>query len=246
MNFKSTMDSPERELKTCDLPVHDPVWRQLRAEIEQEVELVESRIQLGDHWLTWLRVGNPDVLLELAVAGHSTEAEQFDPFWAATWRAAQGLDRFLASLKLNGVRVLELGCGSGQAGVAAAFRGAEVLATDTVDLALRVARLNAWPLGAQIRFQKLNWNRPEDLTEGFPIIIGSDLVYDPDLFTSLEACVRWHLAPGGTLYLSEPHRHSGDKFSQWIRLAGWHAVEHDIDLGDGRIPIRVFACQLRK
>jgi hypothetical protein len=77
---------------------------------------------------------------------------------------------------------------------------------------------------------------------GFPIVIGSDLVYDPQLFSVLEQTARQHLAVGGRLYLSEPHRHTGDQFSRWIRQAGWRTQEHDVALGDARIPIRVFEC----
>lgn len=225
-----------------DLSERDPAWMELKADIERRVDLVESSIQLGGRQLTWLRVANPDVLLELAVQAADSEAEHCDPFWAATWRAAQGLDRFLATLDLQGRRVLELGCGSGQAGVGAALRGASVLATDTVELALQVAQLNAWSLGEKIRFRLLSWGKSTPLEEKFPLIIGSDLVYDPSLYPALECCARQHLGPSGRLYLSEPHRHSGDKFSSWIRQAGWQTVEHDVDLNDGRVPVRVFEC----
>lgn len=218
-------------------------WLTLRAEIEQAVTLQATSIRLGGQEFTWYRVANPDVLLETAVAGEGDKsAEELDPFWAATWRAAQGLDRFLATQDLHGKRVLELGCGSGQAGTGAAARGALVTLTDSVELALKVARLNAWPVAPQVRFRQLIWDSGVLDEPRFPIVIGSDLVYDPNLFPALEACARAHLAEGGRLYLSEPHRHSGDRFSIWIREAGWDVSEHDVDLEDDRVPIRIFQC----
>lgn len=116
--------------------------------------------------------------------------------------------------------------------------------TDAVQLALRVAQLNAWPVAERIEFRRLRWtiDRVDEAT--FPIIIGSDLVYDPNIFSLLEQCARQHLAPGGKLLLSEPHRHTGDKFSSWIVEAGWKSIEHDVDMKDGRVPIRVFECSL--
>jgi 2-polyprenyl-3-methyl-5-hydroxy-6-metoxy-1,4-benzoquinol methylase len=220
-----------------------PSWLALKFRVEQFVALEPTRIELGGHWLQWYRVLDGDGLLTQAVSGRRP-AEELDPFWAATWRAARGLDRFLERLQLVQTRVLELGCGSGQAGIGAALRGAQVTMTDAVGIAMLVARLNAiaHPISVQIR--RLKWDGTRLAVPPFPIIIGSDLVYDPNLFESLERCARLHLAPQGKLLLSEPHRHTGDRFAQWIVDAGWRTQQHDVDLGDKRVPIRIFECSL--
>jgi predicted nicotinamide N-methyase len=227
-------------LDTASLAVH---WR-LKARIERSVRLVTEPLELGGRHFDWYRVANPDVLLQRAADNAARPAEDLDPFWAATWRAAIGLDKFLQQLPLRNVRVLELGCGSGQAGVGAAAQHAQVTMTDAVGLALMVAKLNAWTLQERIHFQRLRWNLDQLEQVPFPVIIGSDLVYDPSLFSLLNLCARKHLAQGGRVYLSEPHRHTGDRFSKWIREAGWHTAEHDVDLLDNRVPIRVFECWL--
>ncbi len=219
-------------------------YERLKARIELKVKLVTEPIELGGRHFDWYRVANPDVLLQSAAANSERPAEELDPFWAATWRAALGLDRFLQRLSLCDVRLLELGCGSGQAGVGAAAQRAQVTMTDSVGLALMVARLNAWSLQDRIHFQRLRWTVDELSVVPFPVIIGSDLVYDPQLFPLLDQCARRHLAKDGRLYLSEPHRHTGDRFSKWIREAGWQTIEHDIDLQDRRVPIRIFECWL--
>jgi predicted nicotinamide N-methyase len=201
-------------------------------------------LRLGGRHFDWYRVANPDVLLQKAALNNVQPAEDLDPFWAATWRAAIGLDQFLQRLSLREVRVLELGCGSGQAGVGAAAQHAQVTMTDAVGLALMVAKLNAWSLRDRIHFQRLRWTLDQLDQAPFPIVIGSDLVYDPSLFELLDVCARQHLADGGRMYLSEPHRHTGDRFSKWIRQAGWQTTEHDVDLQDSRVPIRIFECWL--
>jgi predicted nicotinamide N-methyase len=218
--------------------------RRLKSRIERAVTLTTEPLELGGRCFDWYRVANPDVLLTKAAENAARPSEDLDPFWAATWRAAIGLDRFLQSLNLREVRVLELGCGSGQAGVGAAAQQARVTMTDAVGLALMVARLNAWSLQDRIHFQRLRWNLDQLQQAPFPVIIGSDLVYDPSLFSLLDVCARNHLAAGGRMYLSEPHRHTGDRFSKWIVSAGWKTAEHDLDLRDGRIPIRIFECWL--
>ena len=223
----------------------DSQWLELRGSIEARVRLEPSHLVLGERELVWYRVANPDDLLEAAVADTGQAAEEVDPFWAATWRAAIGLDRFLRTLDVGGKRVLELGCGSGQAGVGAAIRGAQVTMTDAVELAMSVAQLNGWLVRDRIDWRKLRWGVDKLDGPRFPLIIGSDLVYDPNLFEALERCAREHLDEGGQLLLSEPHRHTGDRFSTWILEKGWHTREHDVDLQDQRVPIRIFECRLQ-
>jgi predicted nicotinamide N-methyase len=217
-------------------------FARFRAEVEQSVALTESTATLAGHTLPWFKVADPDALLTAAVECQDKPATEVDPFWAVLWRAAQGLDAYLQRVPLDGVRVLELGCGAGQAGIAAALRGARVTLSDAVPLALRVAELNAWPVRERVTFERLTWAEGQLDAPPFPIVIGSDLVYDPHHFPQLAACARRHLAPGGRLLLSEPHRHTGDRFAGWIREAGWESREHDLDLQDGRVAIRVFEC----
>jgi predicted nicotinamide N-methyase len=229
-----------RDLNGASLAAHS----RLKARIERTVELITEPLELGGRHFDWYRVANPDVLLQLAANNNAAPPEDLDPFWAATWRAAIGLDKFLQQLPLRDVRVLELGCGSGQAGVGAAAKQAQVTMTDAVGLALMVAKLNAWTVRDRIRFQRLRWSLDQLEQDPFPVIIGSDLVYDPSLFSLLDECARNHIAEGGRMYLSEPHRHTGDRFSKWIREAGWQTREQDVDLHDRRVPIRVFECWL--
>lgn len=218
-------------------------WLALKSRIEQFVTLEKSCVELGGQQLDWYRVTDGQRLLDNAVTA-TRAPEEFDPFWAATWRAAQGLDRFLARYELNRLRILELGCGSGQAGVGAAHRGALVTLTDAVGIALLVARLNAWPVRHRVTVRRLKWTHTRLNQQRFPLIIGSDIVYDPNLFPLIDQCARQHLAVSGRLLLSEPHRHTGDRFANWIRQAGWQTQEHDVSLGDARVPIRIFECWL--
>ena len=218
-----------------------PEWKALKGLIEESVTLQETQVRLAGYEMSWFRVANPEELLEVALA--SGEApEEVDPFWAGTWRSAMGLDQFLSRLDCQGLRVLELGCGTGQAGTAAALRGAEVVMTDSVSLALQVAQLNAWPLGDKIQFHRLRWGTDSLDLPKFPVVIGSDLIYDTSLFPQLESSVRQHLATDGKLYLAEPSRHSGERFSSWIVEAGWQRTEHVIHLQDQIGPIRILEC----
>ena len=65
------------------------------------------------------------------------------PYWAELWPSGIALARHVVELPLDGLRVLELGCGLGLPSLAAALAGAESLATDWAPEAVELLRANA-------------------------------------------------------------------------------------------------------
>lgn len=213
--------------------------------LERRVELEHGHTQIAGENYPWAKVINPDRLLEQTLSNDQPESASHDPFWAATWRAAQGLDRFLGTLNIpTGTRILELGGGSGRAGISAALRGASVCITDASSMALIMCRFNARFVSDRVQVRKLDWANLANFQEQFPIVIGSDIVYNPSLYTILEPCMRQVLKHNGVVLLSEPQRHTGDRFENWIRKAGWNCESNLIDLQDGQREIRIFQCRL--
>lgn len=183
-------------------------------------------------------------MLEQALINSDRKPYEVDPFWAVTWRAATGLERFLDRFDLVDQRVLELGCGSGRAGIGAGLRGANVVMTDVVGCGMLVSRFNARFLKPRVAIRRLEWKDEQIPGPKFQYILGSDIVYDPALHPILEPCLRRHLTRDGVALLSEPQRHTGDLFRNWIMTAGWWLHEHTIDLGDDNRPIRIFELRL--
>ncbi len=199
----------------------------------------------------WIRVRDPDRLLLKALEQGDEGGFEVDPFWAAAWRAAVGMDCFLGKMarelgtdRWREQTILELGGGSGRAGISAAMRGAKVIITDASTTAMLVCRYNAWPVLDRVQVRRLDWRDRQNPLGRFSIIVGSDIVYDPKLFPILEPCLRRHLAVDGVVVLSEPQRHTGDRFQEWIQSAGWNLRENFIDLEDGEKMIRIFECRL--
>ena len=218
----------------------------LLARIQKLVPIEHTSTTIAGMEYPWTRVVDPDSLLLNALSKSREGTVEMDPFWAASWRAAKGLDQFLGTLPcLNGIRILELGGGSGRAGISAGIRGAEVLITDAVPTALMVCKFNARQVSEKVQVRLLDWRDRATQLQPFPIIIGSDVVYDFKLFPVLEPCMRRHLTDGGVVYLSEPQRHSGDRFEKWIIAAGWNCTSSFVDLGDGQRQIRILTCRLK-
>ena len=185
---------------------------------------------------------NPDgMLIEACERQDAGETGVIDPFWAATWRAAAGLDRYLADVPLTGRRVLEVGCGTGHAGIAASIRGAQVTLTDGVDDPLWLVRKSIESLPMPPRVTRLRFGRDTLDDAPFPIILGSDVTYLRELWPQLDDCLQQHLEPEGVVYLSDPYRIIANEYREWVRDRGrWDYDEFRVAMDDDpEHPIRV-------
>ena len=193
---------------------------------------------------------DPDsMLIEACERQDAGEEGVIDPFWATTWRAAAGLDRFLDQIDLKDAPVLELGCGTGHAGIAAMLRGANVTLTDGVEDPLLLVRMSVSQLPEQYRekckVQRLRFGIDTIDDQSFPIILGSDVTYLRQLWPELDVCLRQHLTAGGQVLLSDPFRFIANEFREWIQKHGWHYTEHKVELADDpKHPIRVMQLRL--
>ena len=117
----------------------------------------------------------------------------------------------MAGLELGGRTVLELGCGLGLPALAAALRGAEVLATDWAEEAIELLQQNAERNGVFLRAARVRWSEPEPLLRAAPwdLVLGADLVYEARNAEQLAA-----LLPelGAETLLAEPGRPHAKEF----------------------------------
>jgi predicted nicotinamide N-methyase len=164
--------------------------------------LVEDEVELAPGLrLSILRPPSADELIDEA----AFDEEEFLPYWAELWPSGLALARHVAGLELGGRRVLELGSGLGLPALAAALRGAEVLATDWAEEAVRLLLRNAERNGVFLRAVRVRWSEPEPLLRAAPwdLVLGADLLYEARNAEQLAA-----LLPelGGEVLLAEPGR----------------------------------------
>jgi predicted nicotinamide N-methyase len=118
--------------------------------------------------------------------------------------------------------VLELGCGLALPSLAAALRGAEVLATDWAEDAIELLRRNAERNGLFLRVARVRWSEPEPLLRAAPwdLVLGADLLYEARNAEQLA-----ELLPqlGGEVVLADPGRPYAKAFLE--RFSG-------VDLGE--------------
>ncbi len=142
------------------------------------------------------------------------------PYWCVAWPAGLALARYLAGLELAGVRVLEVGCGVGISGLGAAAAGAEVLVTDNIPAALRLAAMNARRNGIALRAAAADW-RAWPLSGRYDLVVGSDVTYEPAAAHALLAVLDASVRPGGEALLTDPGRLTTSAFQHRAAEHGW-------------------------
>jgi predicted nicotinamide N-methyase len=151
-----------------------------------------------------LRVLQPAEAAELPDDG-AVEWAPVAPYWAVLWRSGAALARELDGEPLDGLRVVELGCGLGAPSLAAARAGAMVLATDEAPEALELVARSASANGVDVETAVADWTAPGRLLERAPfdLVLAADVLYErPMVGLLLELLPR--LAPGG--WLADPGR----------------------------------------
>jgi predicted nicotinamide N-methyase len=179
-------------------------------------EYVEETVELAGRSLTLVRPASADELID----EEAFDEEEFLPYWAELWPSGVALASAVGELDLWGSRVLELGAGLGLPSLAAAQRGAAVLATDWAQDAVDLLRLNAARNHVTLRAERVRWDDPEPLLAEapWPLVLGADLLYERrNADQLLELLPRL----GADVLLAEPGRPFARGFLERAS-ASWH------------------------
>jgi predicted nicotinamide N-methyase len=222
----------------------DSILAQRRDRLAQRYELVSEILSIGNFRLEIVRPADADALLDEQQLLEPHDEMPWHPYWAHSWDAAYGMAWELAERKLSGLRVLDLGCGLGITGAAAAAAGAFVLLADHAPPALEFAELNCWTWRDRVATRTLDW-RTDQLGEQFDLIVGSDILYDRSDLAHLVSFWRGHLAPGGQVLLADPCRPLTAQLFETFPTRGWLRKEHRRRVPQTNRPIRIVELDLR-
>ncbi|HHV34040.1 MAG TPA: methyltransferase domain-containing protein [Syntrophomonadaceae bacterium] len=138
-----------------------------------------------------------------------TDPEDDDqiPYWAELWPAARGLAQYIwENIDFQGETVLELGAGLGLPGLVAAFKDGRVTFTDYIEESLEIIARNAARNSIEeAEYLLADW-RHFELEQKYSWIIGSDVLYNPNLNPYVAEILECNLAPGGNLLFAHPSR----------------------------------------
>lgn len=165
------------------------------------------------------------------------------PYWVQVWPASVALARLLGRFgRLEGTRVLDLGCGLGIPGIAAARMGASVTFADREQDALHFAQWNATRMSAAAvppATQLLDWSR--DVVAGrFDFVLLADVSYRTPHHAPLRRQLEHALAPRGCIVHADPMRPESRVFlAQLEKDFATLATVKATHFGDKRVDVRL-------
>lgn len=198
-----------------------------------DLPLAEYRLRLGGH--EWSILHTHAIIGMMEEQRFLSEDRAKVPYGVALWASSIALAHDLVARgdALRGRRVLELGAGTGLAGIVAATLGARVVQTDRQALALSVCERN----GARnhvhgVEHRLADWTLWDDTTR-YDAIIGADVIYSEAMHPHLRHILDTNVAPGAPVLLADPMRKTSMPILEALEGDGWTVRMARWSIGEG-------------
>ena len=144
------------------------------------------------------------------------------PIFGLIWPAGLFLAETMTTFPLEGRRILEIGCGIGLASLVLQRRCADITSTDLHPLAETFLKHNlALNQMAALPFFHCSWTHALPLLGKFDLIIGSDLLYEPEHPQLLAGFIDRHANEKVEVIIIDPGRGHHGKFNQAMVKLGY-------------------------
>ena len=168
-------------------------------------------------------VDDPDALLDQITQEEFDRDDERMPYFGAIWPSAESLAaRVLGGPRLDGSHVLDLGCGLGLCGLAAATMGAHVTFFDWEARALEIVAASTEAqdgVADRCDFVIGDWRAPPPLGP-FDLILGADVLYERRNGPAVAAFLANHMRLGAEAWISDPGRPQAQQFPALAQAAG--------------------------
>ena len=160
---------------------------------------------------------DPDGVAEQAGISSSTW-----PLFGSLWPSGLVLADIMQVHEIAGLRILEVGCGLGLASLVAHQRGADMTASDyhpiSEDFMAHNVDLNAF---LPLPFVICDWEKIQPELGLFDLIIGSDLLYEPNHPAMLSGFIDRHSSAVVEVIIIDPDRRQQRQFIRQMEDLGY-------------------------
>ncbi|HYX33787.1 MAG TPA: methyltransferase domain-containing protein [Oligoflexus sp.] len=163
------------------------------------------------------------------------------PLFGSLWPAAEGLASYLVQKRwpLRGQRVLEIGCGLGLPSLLCARMGAQV---ETMDHHPGVASLLARNCQRNrlktLTFHLTSFQNAKTQLGTYDLILGSDILYEPDLYAQLEDFIQRHAGQRCHVIIADPGRYAVARFGSDLKQK-YHYEQEKLMIPGHELPIDI-------
>lgn len=143
--------------------------------------------------------------------------------FGVVWDSSQVLANLMLDIDIQGKRILEIGCGIALPSLILNKREANITATDYHPCALDFLEKNTvLNQGETIPFVRTSWMDLQSELGRFDVIIGSDLLYEPDHVEQLSSFIDRHSMPNSKVIIVDPGRFLHSRFSRKMKILGYN------------------------
>jgi predicted nicotinamide N-methyase len=186
-----------------------------------DVQVVTVRVGADEYRLRILadkqQYHDPDGAAERAGISSATW-----PIFGMIWPVGIALAYEMAQFPIEGKRIIEVGCGTALSSLVLRRRGADITASDNHPLAEEFlrhnAQLNAVP---PVPYRHVPWGDENPDLGRFDLIIGGDVLYEPDHAALLAGFVSRHAYPAAEVLVADPGRGYRGQFSKRLATEGF-------------------------
>lgn len=144
------------------------------------------------------------------------------PISGLIWPSGLVLAKVVNELDTSDLSILELGCGIGIASLVAAYKKADITASDFHPIVQTLLIKNAKNNNlSNVKYIHGDWNYPISSNGKFDLIIGSDLLYERDCHDTISVYIDCHLARNGKVILIDPGRRKAGKIKKAMEKLGF-------------------------
>ncbi len=148
------------------------------------------------------------------------------PLFGVIWESSQILARVMETFDIENKRILEVGCGVGLTSLILNARQADITATDHHPEAEAYLQLNVTlNEGPAIPFVRTGWEQKDSELGEFDLIIGSDILYQPNHALLLSGFVNRHAKEKCEVIIIDPSRGNAGKFGRAMLATGFDQSE---------------------
>lgn len=142
--------------------------------------------------------------------------------FGVVWPASRILAATVSLIKLDGKRVLEIGCGLALSSIVLHKMGVDITASDYHPLANAFLDENISSNDMKpIKFKSGNWEVENPLLGEFDLIIGSDILYQPDHAEAVSQFINTHSGKKVNVIIVDPNRGNRSKFTKKMLAMGY-------------------------
>jgi predicted nicotinamide N-methyase len=195
-------------------------------------EMTSSPVTFGEITLSVSTVADFDALLDYYAETHGSDVEMI-PYYARLWKAAEALASFIAErhTTMEGMHVVEMGCGLGVPSLLCGALGATVVASDfhPDNRPLMEQNIRKNGLERRISYALMDWRELPSLLPEADLVIASDVLYDRNIIAPWTDAASRLARSHAPIYLADPGRSLLQEAVLDLEGKGFSSRTHVID-----------------